>query len=348
MSKSRIDLLVEVAGVIADYRQGEIASRTPDVVDQWVKQFPANWQEPILDAIANTLKQSYVSRSKFKIFLSSLATTDKLSPGTAPPVYWRSVNFLNIQQGGNSQRDILAMFNEVLQETHGFSLLDTGSNGGDFIYLDDCVATGTRVRNDVCAWVESTAPQHIRLHIISPALYRGAYWVDDRIKEAARNSGKAITIEKWRLDRFDLENRRNYRNTSDVLWPTALPDDAHTQAYAAQLVASGHPAILRTSGNSGAHGLYASDAQKILLEHAFLMRGCQIRSECGNLPERARPLGYHNFDCLGFGSMVITYRNCPNNTPLVFWVQQGQYPALFPRKTNTQVKDEQFFKGFFS
>ena len=52
-----------------------------------------------------------------------------------------------------------------------------------------------------------------------------------------------------------------------------------------------------------------------------------------------RPLGYHNLRTLGFGSMFITYRNCPNNCPLALWVEQDAYPSLFPRKANTKNLD---------
>lgn len=31
-----------------------------------------------------------------------------------------------------------------------------------------------------------------------------------------------------------------------------------------------------------------------------------------------KPLGYKTYRGLGFGGTIFTYRNCPNNTPLVF------------------------------
>lgn len=348
MSISRAEQLGRLAAILADYRQGEIQPRTPELIDRWLSQFPATDQMALLTALVHVLGKTYISRDHFKRFLAALATTDKLSPGTQPSMYWRAANYLNIQQGGSSQADILGTFDEVLHQTHGFGLESTGSPTGDFVYLDDCIGTGSRVRSDVCTWLDTVAQTSIRLHIVTPVLYLGSWWIDKKIAEKAASVGKTVAIKKWRLDHFQMENRLNSRNSADVLWPTAIPSDPSAQAYAATLQATGHPASLRTPGNLGASGIFADDAQKILLEQAFLTLGCQLRQECGNLPDRARPLGYHNLDCLGFGSMFVTYRNCPNNCPLALWVEQSSYPSLLPRKTNSQSADERLMREMFS
>ena len=298
-----------------------------------VQQFPESAQEPLLEALAYVLNKTYLSRDRFRKFLAGLASTNKLAPSTDPGEYWRRVNFLDIQQGGNSQIEILEMFDEVLQETHGFSIDQTGSSDGDFIYLDDCIGTGSRVRNDVCNWFAEDAPEIVNLHIITPILHKGSYWIDNMIREAAISNGKKITsYRKWRL--FHMENRLAYRHQSDVLWPTSVPDHAAIQEYVSFLKGSGHPPVLRTPGNPGVSKIFEDDAQKILLEETFLARGCEIREEQGNLPDVLRPLGFSILDTLGFGSMFVTYRNCPNNCPLALWVDQDDYPSLFPRRTN--------------
>lgn len=337
----RAKLLQSIATRIADYRAGErLIPRTPDLVEQWVQQFPADTQLPLLEGLDYVFERTYISRESFKNFLKGLANTRKLDPTSQPQDYWRRVNILNIQRGGNSQRELLGMFGEVLQETHGFTVADTGSEGGDFIYLDDCIGTGTRVRTDVCSWLEGEAPNRVKLHIITPILYAGSYWFDAKIQETAATVCKAISLTKWRLDQFAMENRRARRDSSDVLWPTTIPNDAHVQAYVRNLDAEGHAPVLRTPSNGTQSRLFKDEAQRNLLEQAFLIRGCQLRHDLTNLPDRARPLGYHSLDCLGFGNMFATFRNCPNNSPLALWVQQEGYPALLPRKTNTQTANQ--------
>ena len=335
----RSDLLQAIADTIADYRSGEIAPRTPAIVDEWVRQFPQDVQVPLLEALDQVLSKTYISRDRFCSFLKALVSTDKLAPGSDPKDYWRSANFLDIQQGGNSQSEILEMFDEILQETHGFGINQAGSSGGDFIYLDDCIATGHRVRDDVRSWIAGETPEHIKLNVIAPILYRGSWWINQHIERAATENHKRIRLAKWSLSRLQLENRLNFRNRADVLWPTTIPNHEAVEQYHRQLEELGYPPILRNPGSSGASGIFEDDDQKTLLENEFLVRGCEIRNEQANLPQSIRPLGYSNLHTLGFGSLFVTYRNCPNNCPLVFWVGQDDFPALFPRKTNAETSD---------
>ena len=330
----REDLLQSLAETIADYRVDEIDRRAPTLINDWLQQFTEETQYPLLLALDRVLKRTYVSRSKFRSFLVGLASTDKLSPGNDPRDYWRRVNLLDVQQGGNSQAEIREMFDEILQEIHGFGIDQTGSEDGDFIYLDDCVGTGNRLRSDICGWLEDEAPQRSNIQVITPILFTGSWWIDGKIQEAADENGKTVSLKKWRLDQFQMENRRSYRNKSDVLWPTFLPDLEAVEQYCIDLEGTGHPPVLRFPGNSGASDIFEDDAQKILMEQAFLIRGCEMRRKQANLPATMRPLGYSFLDTLGFGSMFVTYRNCPNNCPLALWVDQDDYPTLFPRKTN--------------
>ena len=334
----RSELLQSIAKTIADYRTGEIPSRTPAHINEWLQQFPEAIQDPLLEALAYVIRKTYVSHDKFREFLKGLASTDKLSPGTDPKAYWRRTNLLNIQQGGNSQKEILSMFDEVIQEEYGFGLEQTGGPEGDFIYLDDCIATGSRLRGDVCNWLkEDDTPRSINLHVITPILFTGSWWIDDEIRKAADESGKTVVITKWRLDQFEMENRLKYCHQSDVLWPTSVPDQEVVRRYYTYLEGLDYPPVLRDSGHPGVSGIFRDDAQKTLIEKEFLVRGCHIREEQINLPDKLRPLGYSNLHTFGFGSMFVTYRNCPNNCPLVFWVEQNDFPPLFPRKTNTET-----------
>lgn len=344
MSTARTKLLASLSATIADYRKG-IPPRSPELIDAWLEQFPEESQEPLLDGLNHVLRRTYISKDAFRAFLTGLAGTDKLAQGEKPGRFWKSVNFLDIQRGGRSQKEILSLFDGLLEEIHGFGVNDAGSPDGEYVYLDDCIGTGSRVRTDLCAWLEGDAPEESKVHIITPVLYAGSYWIDDRIAETAAANGKKIHLQKWRLEDFHMENRRAYRNSADVLWPSSLPADPDVQAYVKSLEAAGYPPILRKPGNPGASGIFRDDAQKQLMEHALLVRGCEIRRDCANLRETARPLGYQTLQALGFGSMFVTFRNCPNNCPLAFWVQQEEYPTLFPRRTNAQTAAERTLRG---
>ena len=338
MQKS--ELLQTLATYIADYREGEIEPRTPDVIESWLCQFPSHMHVQLLIAMIHVFSKAYLSREKFYDFLATLASTNKLSPEHSPSEAWRRVNFLNIQGGGNSQGEVLSMFDDVLRDLHGFGLCDTGATDGHFVYLDDCIGTGNRVRIDVCNWLEGDSPMQVQLHIVTPIYYTGAWWIDSRIQDVAKANSKTVSLRKWSLEGFRMENRKRYRSQSDVLWPISIPNERSVHDYAELLNARGHPAVTRAPQIGGTSGVFADETSRQLLEEAFLVRGCQIRQENPNLPTNMRPLGYSNLDSFGFGSMFLTFRNCPNNCPLALWVEQSEYPALFPRKTNVPTTED--------
>jgi hypothetical protein len=97
-----------------------------------------------------------------------------------------------------------------------------------------------------------------------------------------------------------------------------------------------HQPRFRKAGRVGGQAIFSDDAGRQLLEQEFLKAGARIRMMCPNLNVNQRPLGNTLLDTLGFGSMIVTFRNCPNNAPLALWVGHPWYP-LFPRATNNDT-----------
>ena len=153
-ASKRAELVGSIASTIADYRQGEIATPDADHVERWITQFDAAVQEPMLTELEHVLKKTYVTRANVEQFLGNVLMAKKLA-GDDPCNFWKKANFLNIQGGGNSQHEMLAMFETVLQRTCGLDLNDCGSDDGPYIYLDDVIFTGNRIKNDLSAWIQS-------------------------------------------------------------------------------------------------------------------------------------------------------------------------------------------------
>src|SRR5262249_38191325 len=91
-----------------------------------------------------------------------------------------------------------------------------------------------------------------------------------------------------------------------------------------------------TPGHVGKNALYSNDEGRQLLETEFLKAGARIRQQCPNLGPTQRPLSHMTLETLGFGSLIVTFRNCPNNAPLALWCGHPWYP-LFPRATNSDT-----------
>ncbi|MCV3243030.1 hypothetical protein [Mesorhizobium sp. ZC-5] len=321
-------LLQSLATITADYRSGELLAPTPLHIDRWIQQFPGPVQQPMLAELEHVFSKTYFTKANILRFLRSLVSNAKLA-GDDPCAFWRGVKFLKIQGGGNSQKEMLQLFSEVLHNHCGFSVDECGENPAAYLYLDDVVFSGGRIRADLMGWINQTAPAAAMVHVVTIGEHRsGTWYANKQIKEAATAANKNIQIKWWRA--VEIEDRKSHTNVSDVLRPTAIPNDAATQAYVQGL---GYPPVLRTAGNVGGKQFFSSEQGRSLLEQEFLKIGVHIRSVCPNLGIYQRPLGNVVLKTTGFGSMIVTFRNCPNNAPLALWAGDPWYP-LFRRKTN--------------
>lgn len=336
----REKLLESIAEIMADYRMSELPKATPEHVDRWIRQFDAKVQVPILREMNHVLGKTYFSFQKVVSFLEEVITTEELV-GADPCKFWRSARFLNIQGGGNSQQEMLALLDQVLQKSCGFGVMECGNDPAVFIYLDDAIFSGGRVKQDLEAWVQGNAPAAAKLHVITIALHRGGeYYANKCILDKAKTLGKEVNITWWR--EVYLEDRKSYTDSSDVLRPVSIPDLPEVQEYVGAMK---YPPVLRRPGSLGDNSFFSSEEGRNLLEQEFLKAGVRIRQIAPNLPNIERPLGHMYLETLGFGSLLVTFRNCPNNAPLALWVGAPWYP-LFARTTNSQTEVRRMFKKF--
>lgn len=336
-------LLASIATTISDYRRGEIPAPNPGHVDCWVCQFDEEVQLSILREMDHVLRKTYISKQRARKFLTLLVQHKRLVDDN-PCAFWKSVHFLDIQQGGASQKDMLALFSIVLEKECGFGVASCGSSLREFVYLDDGVFTGGRVRQDLEKWIVECAPTLAKVHIFTMAQAKGAWYTKDKIKERAEQAGKRIDFQWWPEMSIQIEDRLAYKNTSDVLWPTAIPSHLAVMEYVNELK---DMPILRQAINPGSKVFFTGEKGRSVLEQEFLKSGAHIRKSFRELYGRQdpnmRPLGKIGFENrLGFGSLIVTHRNCPNNAPLVLWADNNWYP-LFPRKTNKDTQHSNIF-----
>ena len=337
MNKS---VIASICQTTADYRSDEGLQPTPDRVERWVGQFDEKVCDDLLAELDHVLKKTYISKANVDQFLSECATSNKLTGGS-PKKFWKNVGLLDIQQSGASQQEMLAAFKKALDQ-HSISTPNNHDGLKEFVYLDDGVFGGGHVINDLRNWIETSAPTEAKVHIIVMVLHAGGeHYADKKITESAKNAGKNINVSWWREKSF--EDRRSYTDNSDVLRPKQIPDLPEVARYFQKLNDAGYPPTLRTGNSLGSQNIFSSPEGRTLLEEQLLIAGCRIMERCPNLPSTARPLGFSLLKTIGFGSMVVTYRNCPNNSPLALWAGDPWYP-LFQRRTNTDTVIRQFFK----
>ncbi len=337
---TRDDLLASIANTSKDYQVGVRPAPTPAHVDRWVNQFDSAVQLPILTELDHVLKKTYFNRELVAWFLKGLIINKDLA-GNDPCSFWRGINFLDIQQGGNSQRDMLSLFDSFLYEHCGVHVAGCGGTEPVYVYLDDVIFTGGRVLQDMSSWIKTSAPAKAKVHIITIAYHRGGqYYAKNKIAEVADAAKKKIELVWWRC--IEIEDTKARINTSDVLRPTMLPPaDTLVAAYAAGMQ---HKPIFRTPSSVGMNEFFSSETGRHVLEQEFLKAGVRIRQMCPHFIAYQRPLGTMGLETLGFGSLIVTYRNCPNNAPLALWAGDPWYP-LFERTTNSATAIKRLFGG---
>lgn len=303
---------------------GEIMVFDRDHVVRWVEQFDVGARVSILRELAYVLQRSYISREMMLGFVEGIAVAIKDSVNR--------FSLLSIQHGGQSQEHLVEILNEKLVGLIGTPCDINADDYPYYIYIDDVLFSGGRVKNDITAWLENSAPESAVVYIVLYGAHTYGEWKTGKsLREAATRLGKNIQFE-WRKY-VSYENRKTYTCNSDVLRPKVVPDYPAVQRFCAQLPA-GDPQVLRAGDFIGPLLLYSSGAGKDFLEQEFFKKGAEIVELCRNLNQHQRPLGNCTFlNSYGFGSLVVTYRNCPNNAPLALWVGHPWYP-LFPRVTN--------------
>ena len=268
----------------------------------------------MLREMDHVLRRTYFSQSRARNFFAGVTGYRRLA-GEDPREFWRNAHLFDIQQDGNSQSEIRGLFSEELERNYGLAANAGVPNDAVFVYLDDVLFTGSRIGNDLSKWIAEAAPRAGTVHILTIAAHRfGAWKCSTRLKQEAANAGKQLRFYIWAALR--IENRRARRNISEVLWPAVIPDDAALVAYMAE--EKKFPFEPRETGGRVAHAIFSSEEGRQLLESELLLAGVHIWSLSQKPSPALRPLGFGPFG-LGFGSMIITYRNCPNNVPLALW-----------------------------
>jgi len=338
------DLIASIAATIADYREDDLGAPSPDHVGRWISQFDVDVRLSMLRELNYVLGRTYLSRQTTVAVLADhvrvIGEHGKDLSDNEARAFWRGTKILQIQTRGRSQADINEIFAGALHERLGLSLDDCQGADRRFMYFDDILFSGDRIQNDLVPWFNDFAPAEGHVSIVLLIAHQLGKWeVERNLKEAIAKSGKNITFDIQA--QIVLENRMRYRDDADVLWPTELPNHALVNDYTE---AQRFPFTPRTPLANPHTNVFSSEEGRQLLEREFLLAGLKIRSFCRNPSQRVRPLGYGKYS-LGFGSTLVTYRNCPNNAPLALWwgdpnAAPGHpfrrwYPLL-PRRTYEQ------------
>jgi len=304
----------KIAMIINSYRDGEFGVYDCDHVERWVSQFEGDEQDVVLSETYKILKRNYITQDQFIDFVDTLIDSDSVYKGDQDN-YWKSVSVLDIQKNGNSQTELNDIIKKLVFERYGVEDL-VGKDSNEYIYIDDFIFSGNRLHTDMEDWIGSYAPDNCRVCIITIGWFSYGQWnTENRLKALATKHGKNIKFVFVSFEEFRLENRLYRKDYSEAFWPTNII--TNVDGYEEWLEAENFIPKYRIS--NGIKNEVFSKSRREEYERIIFKYGLTIMGFSSQNSFVVKPLGYSTFRGFGFGSTVFSYRNCPNNNPLVFW-----------------------------
>jgi hypothetical protein len=349
-------LITSIYQTLEDYRADENRPHvrvTTDSIRNWINQFDNDLRVPILTELDNIFKKRYCSKSKVKNFLDQviqLLTKDFGFKNANE--FLKNSDFLNLQPEGKSQRIMLSLFDELIQEKYGLSLADCGTTSKKYsIYIDDILCTGLTLISDIIEWSEmefskgktnkqavadgSTVLVFAYVFIHKKNYRKKKAEMRFKISDAVANNHKMYRLE-------EIENGTEQNSKIDLIYPLENGQPKSVSDYKNKIVeqVDNHTRryntispeeFYRPNGQPSNEQFFTSPENRIIVENAFLQKGIEILDNANAQIPNMRALGYSlpSLKDFGFGALCFTWRNVPNNAPLVFWYSGGGFTPLF-------------------
>ncbi|WP_340400003.1 hypothetical protein [Paenibacillus sp. FSL H8-0079] len=334
------ELINDIVSTTKDYKNGKVMNAKH--VTKWIEQFHPDIRLTILQEMSHILKKHYVSKKATADFMEKLLNKHEIVGDFI--TNHSTVHFLDIQRNGQSQKDLLELLAEVMEDKFDIKLSVCGLQPKTYVYFDDCIFSGNTLLRDMEIWVNQNQIKNVTVHFVSLAMYNGSRkYLDDKLKELFKD--KNVKFEIWRIHEFG--NKAWEKVNYQCLWPTEpTVKDEHVQNFQTYIEElrkeNGRQnkfPLFRPADQFTAEALFTTKEAREVVEQAFLKHGSHIFSFRNN--DSFKPMGYSYFLSTGFGSLFVTYRNVANNSPLVLWwgdPTQGyplnQWYPLFPRSVN--------------
>ncbi len=325
-----VDPFARLAQVLAGYEplRGKDLRAT---VEKWAARFDEGVRQRVVKETAHVLENTLITETAAKKILETLITDPKMCGDGDIRDWWKSSNFLWLSRKGQSQGEMRVMIDKSLQNTYGLSITDCGSELQRYIYLDDVVCTGQQWGHAVeDYWLKSAQlTGDVHLHLIALAVH------DHRLKhpighlkKVADARGISLKIYVW----------AGFRMESSDLWPIFKPTGSDpsppVRTLFEKLGQTKYRKEFRENLTDPNCQVFSSEDARDLLEREFLTAGARIKYELHpDWHKNLLPLGYDTWAGMGFGTPIVTWRNCPNSAPLALWASPPWDPLL-PRRPN--------------
>ncbi len=336
----------KILETIKDYRNDDGLFLDSDHILNWANQFGDD-AEFMLNEICHILPQVYVSKATAKDFIDKHIIALQKEFGYANITdLLINTEFLDVQEAHKSQPAILSILEDLLNEKYGESYVKYKTYPKvNFVYFDDILASGSTVGRQLLEWLNSNNSDGVRnadnvlnnSYRLSVNLFCCHTWgrsfQEFRLLKTFENKIDKKISWFWNLE---IQNHAKWNNQSlNIAFPTD-EQPANVKSYLANLTAEKYEDYAYRRANTPANeGFFTSPESRIIYENILLQKGISIIEMIkGEVRPNLRPLGLINpsYKTFGLGTHFFTWRNIPNNSPLVFWweVQGHDWQPLFP------------------
>ncbi|MDH1883700.1 phosphoribosyltransferase-like protein [Empedobacter falsenii] len=329
------ELANNIYEIIKDYRNHDGIYITPDYIIEWANQFGGD-ALLVLTELNKILPETYISRDKAKQnILSHLESYLKLYSYTNITTFLIETQFIDCQLPHKSQPAILNLLEEVLMENYQESYkkyIDYPKK--NYIYFDDVLASGSTIGKHCVeflitkddkeiSFAQKLENNEINLSISVFCMHIwGFEFQKFRISKTPTLSEKISKKINWFWN-YEVQNHAKFNNQSlNVARPIKLAN-SKINGYLENLDATKYEDYAYRKINTPVKEVFFTTPEnRINFENILIEKGIDIINMIqGDVKPNIRPLGLinPNYKIFGLGTHFFTWRNIPNNSPLVYW-----------------------------
>lgn len=322
------EIISKISLIIKDYKYlPEVVDRESIAsidlhVERWISQFDLEDREFVLKHTYNLLSKNYYSETRYDNLLRGVAKNENNEK------HFRSDCFVSIQSHGGSQNEITEKLNKFIQNEINLSLpvLSLDNDNADFskfryiTYLDDFSFSGKLIGDDIEKIITDLELDNVNIRIlVFLAHSQGFYNLERRLYDFVKDNELDINFHFNKRFWGDVDNSisNGYSWNTSTYFPESVTCNEVLEEKGLLDAELYQPNYFRNGSNNNC--ILGNESDRRRIEKIFSSIGFHIISKSASPKKSMKPLGFSTYHGFGFGGNVFSYRNCPNNTPLVFW-----------------------------
>ena len=330
----------KIYDVVKGYRNDDGIQITQSSILDWASQFGTDSNFMLME-VAHLMPKIYYSKDRVIDYLRQVIDFYQKHYEYADwDSFLKELKLLRLQSDGKSQPVLLDLLDNLVFGKIQKHLSDYDAfPKKHYLYVDDILATGGTIGSHICKWllennhVEQLKKKVITLQIAVICEHTLGWSLQQYRIEKTVDTDITKYIEIGRC----MEVQNNLRMNAPLL-NAAIPIrdfvSKDVLVYYENLNAdkNKHQAF-RQQGTPVKENFFTSCDDRIKYEDILLNKGLEIINMTAMPSANVRPLGLLSpqHKMLGLGTHFITWRNIPNNCPLVFWwdVPEHNWKPLF-------------------